>query len=178
MTIKHTLFIAAFAIATTAQAQDSPFPNSTWKIENSQDGALVVLRKAKKLNLPAEQAKFHFIQFDNDRRFETGNDCYGMSGNYDEQAEQQITFKEGVAGMAGDCVEPKSLVGTYAYEVMGDKIELRLIANATDINVEETYDNEDVVDASDEAVEAVKQAAKEAEEAEEAEARSKRKGKR
>lgn len=175
MTIKHTLFIAAFAVATTTQAQNSPFPNSTWKIENSQDGALVVLRKAKKLNLPEEQAKFHFIQFDNERRFETGNDCYGMSGNYDEEAEQQITFKEGVAGMAGDCVAPKSLVGTYAYEVVGDKIELRLIANDTDTNVEEAYDSEDVVDASDEAVEAVKQAAKEAEEAE---ARSKRKGKR
>lgn len=174
MKIVLALFVAAFSIA-TAHAQDSPFPNSTWKIENSQDGALVVLRKAKKLNLPAEQAKFHFIQFDNDRRFETGNDCYGMSGNYDEEAEQQITFKEGVAGMAGDCVEPKSLVGTYAYEVMGDKIELRPLANATDTNVEETYDSEDVVDASDEAVEAVRQAAKEAEEAER---RSKRKGKR
>lgn len=168
-----TSLVASFTCL-VAQAQDSPFPNSTWKIEPAAAEDHFILRKAKKLNLPDEQAKFHYIQFDNEQHFKTGNDCYGMNGNYDEEDEQKIRFQEGIAGMAGDCVAPKSLVGTYAYEVFSDRIELRPINN-TDATVEEVDDNEHVVDASDEAVEAVRQAAKDAEKTE---ARNKRKGKR
>ena len=152
-----------------AQAQDSPFPNSTWKIEPAAAEDHFILRKAQKLNLPDEQAKFHYIQFDNEKHFKTGNDCYGMNGNYDEEDEQKIRFQEGIAGMAGDCVAPKSLVGTYAYEVFSNRIALRPVYEANEgTNEEEDYNSADVADA------AVEEAAKDVEQA----ATKKRKGKR
>jgi len=130
--------LAALGIANIGYAQENIFEKTTWKIENTTNDGSIVLRRAKPLNLPTEQAKFHFIQFDDDFKYATGTSCFGMNGYYSFPEDNEVAFSEGAAGMASDCEEPKSMVGTFTYEKLADKIILRPVAQTSGDNNEES----------------------------------------
>lgn len=136
-------FILSFTVITSAfvyliHAQANPFPKTTWKIENINTDGSIVLKKAKHINLPAEQPKFHYIQFEQDSKYQTGTSCFQMNANYhvDDEA-VRIELTEGVAGMSSDCKEPKNIHGTYTFQITGDQIKLQPVPVE---NNEEPYD--------------------------------------
>ncbi|KQS92479.1 hypothetical protein [Chryseobacterium sp. Leaf394] len=123
MNFKKTITLAAFALTLQLSAQTNVFQKTTWKIESISADGKAVLKKAKKINLPSEQSKFHFLQFDNEK-FDTGNSCFHMDGRYSVFEPNTVEFSAGAADMAGDCKEPKSLTGSYTYVLKKDTLEL------------------------------------------------------
>ena len=161
--------ISAVALVLTVQlsAQTNAFKKTTWKIESTSTDGKTILKKAKKLNLPYEQSKFHYIQFEEDK-YDTGTFCFGMNGSYHVSENNTIEFSEGTAGMSSDCEEPKSLIGNYSFVVKQGSIELTPIPKTDN---EENYETqttdveaESAVDLTVEAaIEAAKTAVAEAE---------------
>lgn len=123
MNLKKTITLAAFALALQLSAQTNVFQKTTWKIESISSDGKAVLKKAKKINLPTEQSKFHFLQFGTEK-FDTGNSCFHMDGRYSIFEPNTIEFSAGAADMAGDCKEPKSLTGNYTFIFKNDTVEL------------------------------------------------------
>ncbi|WP_407481121.1 hypothetical protein [Elizabethkingia meningoseptica] len=136
-------FILSFTVITSAfvyliNAQANPFPKTTWKIENINTDGSIVLKKAKHINLPAEQPGFHYIQFEQGNKYQTGTSCFQMNANYHVDNEAvRIELTEGVAGMSSDCKEPKDIHGTYTFQINGDQIKLQPVPAE---NNEEPYD--------------------------------------
>ena len=128
-------------------AQANPFPKTTWKIENINTDGSIVLKKAKHINLPAEQPKFHYIQFEQANKYQTGTSCFQMNANYhvDDEA-VRIELTEGVAGMSSDCKEPKNIHRTYTFQITGDQIKLQPVPVE---NNEEPYDTAESAEAAD-----------------------------
>lgn len=123
MNFKKTITLAAFALTLQLSAQTNVFQKTTWKIESISADGKAVLKKAKKINLPTEQSKFHYLQFSTEK-FDTGNSCFHMDGRYSVFEPNSIEFSAGGADMVGGCEEPKSLTGNYTYILKKDTLEL------------------------------------------------------
>mgnify|MGYP003596449658 FL=1 len=102
MNKKNLITIVTLVLTAQLTAQTNAFQKTTWKIESTSSDGKTILKKAKKLNLPYEQSKFHFIQFEDDRKFQTGTFCFQMNGLYNISEDNTIEFSEGVTGMSSD----------------------------------------------------------------------------
>lgn len=147
MKITLILGIAALTLSGTIAAQDNPFAKTTWKIETIQADGSAILKKAKRLNLATEQAKFQYIQFNNDSKYDSGNTCFSMNGTYTVSEDHQVEFTGMDAAKASDCTEPENLSGAYTYELSKDQITLRPLA-ATSAR-EESYETTDAAETAE-----------------------------
>jgi hypothetical protein len=122
----------------TASAQQNPFKNSTWKIERNAQQNKLVLHKAKRLNLPQEKANYHFIQFTDGRKFDTGTECFFMRGDIIVSG-NRLRLSSNASDMAEGCELPFNMEGAYTFSVLGDEVILQPIddSDAEDENVEE-----------------------------------------
>lgn len=119
-----TFIITTFSLITTAKAQTNPLAKTTWEVEKMNADGSATFKKAKSIKFPAEQPKFNFLQFEADKKFHTGTSCFHMMGTYNVYEDNQVEISEGMADMAGDCKEPKTLNGTYNFKIDKDRLEL------------------------------------------------------
>ena len=122
MKITKIISLSVFTFALQLSAQTNFFQKTTWKIESISTDGKAVLKKVKRINLPSEQSKFHYLQFENEK-FDTGNSCFHMNGHYNVYEPNTIEFSEGAADMVGGCEEPKSLRGNYSFILKKDSVE-------------------------------------------------------
>jgi hypothetical protein len=148
-TMKIALILCLAALATTgsASAQSNPFAKTTWKIDTIQADGSAILKKVKRLNLSAEQARFQYIQFDNDSKYDSGNTCFSMSGTYTVSDGHQVEFTGLDAAKASDCTEPENLAGTYSYEISKDQVTLHPVTASDRASNEEAYPATDTIEA-------------------------------
>lgn len=129
--------IAAFSLLSSASAQDNPFVKTAWKIETINEDGSAVLKKTKLLKLPTEQAKFHYIQFDDSKKYNTGTTCFHMRGSYNVYEDHQVEFSTMDAAATSDCPEPKNFSGTYSFEINKDQMTLRPLETPASSNEED-----------------------------------------
>jgi len=119
-----TLIIVTVSFVTTLHAQSNTLTKTTWQVEKINDDGSAVFKKVKSIKFPSEQPKINFLQFEEDRNYRTGNTCFHMMGKYSEYNNNQVEISEGVADMAENCKEPKTLKGLYNFKITKDRLEL------------------------------------------------------
>ncbi|MCL1657218.1 MULTISPECIES: hypothetical protein [Elizabethkingia] len=119
-TIMNRLIISfvlmILSIFSVAYAQHNPFIKTTWKIDHIAPNGKAILVKAKWINLSNERAKFHFIQFEDNFKYQTGISCYNALGLYRVRENNIIELATSDGAMSPDCEEPKNLSGSYYFK--------------------------------------------------------------
>lgn len=149
--MKTTLItgIIALAMFGSVSAQDNPFAKTAWKIEAVNIDGSVILKKTKMIKTATEQAKFHYIQFEDGKAYNTGTSCFSMRGRYEIYDNHQVAFTGLDAAAASDCPEPLSLSGTYVYVIDKDSINLTPVTGEDQQSNEEPYEAAEAVEAVD-----------------------------
>ncbi len=136
--MKITLLTGMLALTITgsAMAQNNPLAKTAWKIETINDDGSAVLKKTKLLPLPVSKAQFQYLQFNNNKEYNTGTDCFDLSGPYSISMGNQVAFNGMDASASPDCPEPKILSGTYTFVLNKDQLTLRPLSEADNNNEE------------------------------------------
>lgn len=122
--------ILAWTIAGNAMAQNNPFAKTAWKIETINNDGSAVLKKTKLLSLPISKAPFQYLQFNNDKEYNTGTNCFDLSGPYSISMGNQVAFNGMDASASPGCPEPKTLSGTYTFVISKDQLTLLPLSEA------------------------------------------------
>ncbi|AQW91682.1 hypothetical protein [Elizabethkingia anophelis] len=117
-------FLIIMAMLPVVYAQNNPFIKTTWKIDHIAPNGKAILVKAKWINLSNERAKFHFIQFEDNFKYQTGISCYNALGLYRVRENNIIELSTSDGAMSPDCEEPKNLSGSYYFKENNNTIEL------------------------------------------------------
>lgn len=136
--------IAAFTLLNSAAAQSNPLAKTAWKIETINDDGSAILKKTKLLPLPISEAPFQYLQFNNDKAYNTGTNCFDLSGPYSISMGNHIAFNGMDASASPGCPEPKILSGTYTFAINKDQLTLRPL---TEDNNEEPGEAVEVTEA-------------------------------
>ncbi|MBW7676569.1 META domain-containing protein [Chryseobacterium chendengshani] len=123
------MLFSAFSFISNLYAQTNSLAKTTWKVETVRKDGSAVFSKMKTIKFPSEEPQFHYLQFDGDKEYHTGNACFGMLGTYSIQENNQIEISEGTADMSSDCKEPETFIGTYYYKIDKDRLELIPVKN-------------------------------------------------